>query len=92
MENVDLIFEDSALRAVAKKRLNVIRVRVVYVLLWKTYCLKLCMIYQVVQMLEQSLLMKQSLMVKQNLFIRLNANPKEAATHESVKQGRFKGY
>jgi hypothetical protein len=48
MEDVDLVFDESALRAVAKKALSVIQVRVVYVRFWKMYCLKPCMTYQVV--------------------------------------------
>ena len=38
MENVDLVFEDSALRAVAKKHWNVILVRVACARFWKIHC------------------------------------------------------
>lgn len=53
MENVDLVFEDAALRAVAKKPLNVIQVRVVCVQFWKMPCSKPCTTCQAVPMLAQ---------------------------------------
>ena len=50
MENVDLVFEDSALRAVAKRALERNTELVAYARFWKMFYLKRCMTCQAVQM------------------------------------------